>query len=360
MNAAKRVALWERLRQEGLVEGELPARGEVSSPWFVRLMLGFAGWLGAVFLVAFVATAAVPLVKKEAGLLVLGAGACAVAAVLFRRRAGQVWLGQFGFAIGLAGQGLLAWGFVRLSQASVLQATTYLALQQAALFLLLPNTLHRIWAAGSGAVLAMVSLAYAGGLPFAPVLVTAAFVWTQFREVERADRSERIRAAGYGLAFATAVAALAAGATGGRWFFGSGGLPPPWGGDPGRWAGIVASGLVLPGVTVLLLRRAGLAPASGPGRFCVVLAALVAAASLKAPGLAPAAVILVIGFAHGNRVLAGFGLAVLLAYLSHYYYSLQVTLLVKSGLLLALGLGLLGLRLVLPRWWPAPEREPDA
>jgi uncharacterized membrane protein len=76
---------------------------------------------------------------------------------------------------------------------------------------------------------------------------------------------------------------------------------------------------------------------------------------LKAPGIAPATTILVLGYAHGNRPLAGFGVIAMIAYLSHYYYSLQATLLEKSALLAAAGIALLIARFAIQRAWPEKE-----
>jgi uncharacterized membrane protein len=60
----------------------------------------------------------------------------------------------------------------------------------------------------------------------------------------------------------------------------------------------------------------------------------------------------VIGFANGNRILAGLGILALLGYLSHYYYSLQLTLLEKSGVLASTGIALLAAWLLVHRYWP--------
>jgi uncharacterized membrane protein len=126
----------------------------------------------------------------------------------------------------------------------------------------------------------------------------------------------------------------------------------PVGGDAVQWLGRAASLLVLVAAVVLLLRREGLALVSGQGRVGLAAALILGAASFKAPGVGPAAAILVVGYANGNRVLAGVGIAALVGYLSHYYYSMQTTLLFKSGLLAATGLALLAARLALHRWWP--------
>jgi uncharacterized membrane protein len=79
--------------------------------------------------------------------------------------------------------------------------------------------------------------------------------------------------------------------------------------------------------------------------------------SIKAPGAGPAAAILIVGFANADRVLAGLGIFALLGYLFHYYYSLEATLLEKSGLLVAAGIALLVARLAMRYWWPESPRD---
>jgi len=96
---------------------------------------------------------------------------------------------------------------------------------------------------------------------------------------------------------------------------------------------------------------------SAQGRIALAGALILALATLKAPGIGPAAALLVIGFANGNRILAGLGIIAMLGYLSHYYYSLQITLLEKSAVLAATGVALLAARLALLRYWPASKSE---
>ena len=55
--AVTAAALWARLSADGLVEGEMPEPGRPASPWYVRTMLGIAGWIGALFLLAFLGAA---------------------------------------------------------------------------------------------------------------------------------------------------------------------------------------------------------------------------------------------------------------------------------------------------------------
>lgn len=42
MSGMTREALWQRLREGALVEGDMPAPGDADSPWYIRLMLGIA------------------------------------------------------------------------------------------------------------------------------------------------------------------------------------------------------------------------------------------------------------------------------------------------------------------------------
>jgi len=84
-----------------------------------------------------------------------------------------------------------------------------------------------------------------------------------------------------------------------------------------------------------------------PGSAVLSGALLVALISLRAQGIGLATIILFVGYAHGNRVLAGLGIFSLVVYLMYYYYSLQLTLLEKSvwlicggGLLLVVRFGL--------------------
>jgi hypothetical protein len=231
-------------------------------------------------------------------------------------------------------------------------AALAVAVQQAALFALIPNSVHRIWTAWSGAYAAVFALGGMGLAAYAPASLTAGFLLVWLREFEHPRGGELLRAGGYGLAIAAVQTAVMHGPLTHALL---------WGGGQGAerqfhaWAGAFACSAVLLWAALALLRREGVALASGPGRIALAGAAILALVSLKAPGIAPATAILVIGYANGNRLLAGLGVAALIGYLSHYYYSLQATLLEKSALLAGAGLALLLARLALHRWWPGKE-----
>ncbi len=341
MSAAAREALWSRLRGAALVEGDLPARGETRAPWYVRVMLGFAGWIGAVFLFGFVGAAFAFVMRSGSAALAVGAAACAAAVVTFRASRGD-FAGQFGLAVSLAGQAMMVYGFAKLlGDPPVRVIALVAAVQQAVLFVLVPAFVHRVFTSWSALAALQLALADSGLSAFAPALATALFVAIWLVELDHAERAELLRSGGYGAALGAVQASVVHGAL---WY----GLllrHPQLGTQSIAWAGAAASAVVLLWAVVALLRREGVALLSGPGKLAIAAAAILSAASLKAPGLAPGVAILVIGYANGNRILAGFGIAALLAYLAQYYYTLDATLLEKSAVLALTGIVLLAARL---------------
>lgn len=358
MTALGREDLWARLRDAGLVEGEPPAAGEARAPWFVRLMLGIAGWIGALFLLGFVGVGFVFVMKSSIASFVVGAGACALSVVIFRAAPKNDFVAQFGLAVSLAGQALMIFGAAQWFERSVTGTALYVALQQALLFVLVPNFVHRLWAAWTCGLAASYAMLDAGLYAFTPAATTAVFVWAALSEFRLARHGEMLRAGVHGLAITAVIAAVLHGPLMTELVLhGSRAVKL---GEAGVWAGRIASLAVLLWAVLMLLRREGLPVASAQGRVGLAAALILGAASIKAPGVGPAVAILVVGYANADRVLAGLGVFALLGYLSHYYYSLQATLLEKSGLLAATGIALLIARLALRHWWPEQPQNGEA
>ena len=343
--------IWARLRQAGLVQGEVPEQNGGRSPWFVRVMLGIAGWFGALFLLLFVGFG-MSFVFKDSGVaLVMGALACGVSAWLFHKVPENDFAGQFALAVSMAGQALMIFGIAEMTGSkSVAVMGVVVAAMQAALFWLLPSYVHRVWSAAIGAGALAVALADIGFLAFTPALILGAFAWVWLKEFDHAKDGPLVRAGGYGLALAAVAIAVMHGEFSIARILDNPKLPV--GGAAGAWIGAGLTGAALLWAVVQLLAREDVALDSARGRIALVGAIILALATLQAPGIGPAAAVLVIGYANGNRVLAGFGILALLGYLSHYYYSLQITLLEKSAVLAFTGLALLAARLALIRYWP--------
>ena len=359
MTTANRAALWDRLRTAQLVEGEMPDAGEARVPWFVRLMMGIAGWIGALFLLGFVGVAFAFVFRNAWAALLLGAGACGAAIAIFRAAPKSDFMAQFGLAISLAGQFLLAYGLSEALGRGARSIATILVLQEAALFFLIPNFLHRVLCAWGGGVAATWLIIDLGFSPLAPALITAAFLWVWLSEFDFARHGAIVRAGGYGLAIAAVQTTIMHGAL---WtlMLKELGRRSALQGPELVWIGQAASAAVLVWAVYKLLRREGLAVDSGQGKVGLAAALILGAASVKAPGVAPAVAILIAGYANGNRVLAGLGIFALMGYLSHFYYALHATLLYKSGLLALTGLALLGARFAMRQWWPEEKETSHA
>lgn len=353
MNTGSGEALWARLRGAGVVEGDMPAPAG-RAPWFVRVMLGAAGWLGALFVLGALSFAVFSALDRAEFAFGMGVVLCAGAVALFRLNPEGAFASQFGLAVSMAGQALMAYALARWLGYSFRGAALAIALQQALLFVLVPNYVHRVWTSWSGAYAAVFALGQAGLQAFAPAAVTFAFLWVWLAEFDHPRQGAVLRSGGYGLTLAAVQTAVLQPASWAIWALGMGGhrvLERP----AIHWLGAIASGLVLVWAVMRLLRREGV-PGSAPhARLALAGALLVAIVSLAAPGVGPAAAILVTGYANGNRVLAGLGVLALLGYLSHYYYALHATLLEKSALLAAAGVAVLVARIALRRAWPREE-----
>lgn len=361
MSAARRQALWDELRRAALVEGETPPADAVETPWAVRLMLGCSGWMGASFLLSFLGAVFFALFERAGASIVLGAALCASVAFLLRRISRNGFVEQFGLAFSLAGQALIAAGLSQLLSVEDRPALLALALAgaQAVLFFLVPHFVHRVWTAWTAALALALALDVWRLYAWVPAVLTLAFAWVWLGELEVRGRSgDVLRAGGYGLTFAALVMAVAQGEFGLARLW----MPDarPFGGELGVRLGGAFTGAVLLWAVYRLLAREGVPASSGPGRAGLASAAVLALAVVEAPGLVPPVAALVLGFANGNRVLTGLGIAALLASLSRYYYQLEATLLQKSALLIALGVALLLARLALHRLWPEPEEVPLA
>lgn len=346
---------WQTLLDEGLVEGSPPPPATPASPWYVRLMLGGAGWLAALFLLAFVASGMSWLVESDLATIATGLLMTGIAWLMLRRLSANDFAVQFALAISFAGQALFIYGLFGLLGQDRPGAAFWLltALLQAVLAALMPSPIHRLWSAFVTGVALYMAL-QTTGLAFASsalILAAAARFWScEFRWPMKCGI---IRPVAYGLVLALVVLDMAS-----NLFQSALGLNPQTGLNAlaGPWLGQLLTGAVLLWVVLRLLRRFEVGI---PGRVAnaVLLATIVLIlVSLKAPGIATGICIVLLGYGHGNRVLTGIGITALLLYAGTYYYQMDTTLLLKSEVLAATGATILLLRWLMIHWlWPATE-----
>lgn len=335
--------LWAKLAAAGLTAGDMPA-GEAHSPWYVRVMLGIAGWLAAAFLLGFVGAGLAFVIQSQTASIAVGFMLIAAAYAVFRMAPRNDFSAMFGLAVSFAGQSLVAFGIMGLLERRLTDAAPYilLALIEAALAVVMPNFIHRVVSA-YGAALAFVYACEVSGfhaLAAGILAASVALVWLQ-----EARFGKFVAAAlpiGYGLTLGLIqVEGMAS------WRHSLALLlheKPLLGASP--WIGEVLVAIALLASAWVLMRRAAWEPAEPRTLLGLAAAAVIGLASFKAPGIGGGLMIVLVGFANGNRVLAGLGVASLLFYISSYYYLLDTTLLAKSGVLVATGAVLLGVRWV--------------
>jgi hypothetical protein len=340
-----RSELWAKLSGAGLASGEMP-RNDAHAPWYVRLMLGVSGCIAAVFLIGFVAVGLQFVVESKPGSVFAGALMIASAYVLFLA-ARSDFSAMFGFAVSVAGQALLAYGLFRLLE-GLGRATPWVVMAaiEAALAVVMANYLHRLVSAYAAVLLLSGALALSGAAALAPSIAAAGVAYIWLNELRSAGLHGTLHPIAYGLTLGTIHVETFNWS--GRSFVSAFARPDtvdwakPWMGEA-----LVLATLLF--VVWRLVRRAGWAPREPRSVIALATAAAIGAASLKAPGVAAGFIIVLLGFAHGNRVLSGLGIAALLFYVSGYYYLLDATLLFKAGVLAASGAALLAARWVMLR-----------
>ncbi|HXV07576.1 MAG TPA: DUF4401 domain-containing protein [Burkholderiales bacterium] len=339
--------LWETLCAAGVASGHAPPGTEPHSPWYVRAMLGVAGWIAAAFLFGFVGQALPWVVDSKTAALAVGTLMIAAAYALFRVEVGRDFVGQFALAMSLAGQALAAIGVFGVFQPREALAWSAIAAGEAILAVLLPNFVHRVWSGYAAAMCAALALVEGGAAVLAVGVVGAGAAWLWSRELAWAARSSLVRPIAYGLTLG--LIQIQGDALFMQGLLGMLAEDRDQAGWAQPWVGQVLTGLVLVGaVAHLVASDSRLARRDA----MIALAAAVGFAllSLRAPGIATGVMLVALGFAGGNRVLTGLGVAALLFYLGAYYYTLQATLLAKSAVLAATGAALLAARWALTRW----------
>lgn len=342
MSPAQAQALWSRLAAAGVVSGTMPSAPEPQAPWYVRVMLGIAGVIAALFLLGFVGVGFAFVIKNAAVSVSVGIAVIAGAFAIFRAAARSDFAVMFALSVSFAGQALIGIGLFDLLRAGPdALAWIIFALLQAVLALVVRHFIHRLASAYLAGVALAFAMADAGIGALAVGLLGAAVAALWLNELPLATRRELLSPIAYGVTLAYLQAEIS-GAFGDSLFRLVTATDVA---RVARWAGQALVAGALLATAAALLRRAGWKTGDSRSVLALVVCAAIGLASFKAPGIAGGLMIVLLGFANGNRLLAGAGIAALLIYIGRYYYMLDLTLLVKSGVLAATGGALL-----LARW----------
>lgn len=331
---------WAILQEHGIVQGAQPERDGLESPWYVKALLAFSGWLAAIFILGFIGAAFQFVFKTPSAAFIFG-GVMLVGAFALLRMPANEFVEHLGLATSMAGQALIVFAIFDFANQDKAVVWLLITVLQIALVALMSNFVHSLLSTLVAAIAFSLTLTelhipyLAGGI----IMFGASFCW--LNEFRYFQQMKKIRAIGYGLVLALIALrgvtqfsynTFAEVSTQNHAFWAQ------------PWLGELVIGVVSLYVVWGLLQRYGQPINSRLSIVALLAALLICAVSMNVQGISVGMVIISLGFLSGNRVLLGLGIVSLLFYISSYYYLLDTTLLNKSLSLLTVGLTLLFVR----------------
>ena len=339
---------WTLLQKQGIVQGEQPENEILGSPWYVKALLAFSGWLAAIFILGFIGVAFKFVFINPGVAGIVGMFMIAGAFFMLRIPANE-FVEHLGLATSLAGQVLIIYAIFNLANHNEVLTWFLIVMLQVALVVLMPSFVHRVVSALIAPIALSMALTemhipyFIGGI----VMFGTSFCW--LNEFRYPRQVKKIRAIGYGLVLAL-IALKGTTLFGYRTFGPLLSQKQEFFVHP--WLGELMIGAVTLYVVWNLLQRYG-QPVKGRLSITTLLATLlICALSMNVQGITVGMVIICFGFFCANRVLLGLGIGSLLFYISSYYYLLDTTLMEKSQYLLVVGLILLFVRWLMLRIFP--------
>jgi uncharacterized membrane protein len=332
---------WEKMHQAGLTKGKPPIAGTIESPWYVKVLLGFSGWLAAIFLLGCIGVGFEFVFKNSSAAFIIGT-LMIVGSFAIMRIPKNEFVEHLALAGSMAGQALVVLAIFDVADNNEKVAWLLVCLLELPLAIIMPSFVHRVFSSFIAATAFSLTMTYSG-LPYlgsAMVMLVAALCW--LNEFGYAKHMKKIQAIGYGLVLALILIKGSA-------LFGYRTIGWRTSQTPSElwtrpWLGEVLTAAVTLFAVWYLLKRYGRSISESLSITTLLATLILCAVSLKVQGITVGIVIMLLGFAGSNRVLLGLGILSLLFYISSYYYLLDATLLTKSLNLLVVGLVLLALR----------------
>lgn len=333
----------EQLQQEGLVaattlfeirNAQTIETDQASTPWYVRVLIGLSAWIAAILFLVFLF--GTEIITSEKGAMVVGA-IFIVLTITFRWLLDHLFTNQLFLALSIAGQILLLVGFGQTIDTDAITAIVMLMLELL-LIGLYRDTVHRFLSTAAS-VAAAVSVFYILDIPdLIHLLILLAAIGTrglwQHESVLISRKFQAfVKPVGYGVTVALLgmlVPSILPDFPVNTWWISALGL---------MMVLLMGEHTILAFHRIYTIDRLSLVIYIGTLLLTLPL--------LMAPGILAALLILILGFHRGNRILVGLALVGLVVFLIAFYYHLALTLLVKSGILVASGGLLLLVRVII-------------
>lgn len=354
---------------------------ELSSPWYIKTLLAFSGWLGAVFFLVFVALFLFMDNNLDEPTFVGAVGILLVICAYFILRVPKnEFFEHTGLAISLAGQALVVYSFVGGSlfgEHSEYISWFFIGVFHTVLAIFMPNFVHRVFSSAFAAIsfdAAFIAMGLSGVVSSIALMI---FVVLYTNEFKTTKSYQNISGAVYGLMIywlivncITSVDMMIF-----TLFYNHNNeslFQLPYQVPLGVFVFAIMFSIwrviapvkraedhlekvhdriaenTLATNTAISTTKITLITLG----MCLLLCLL----TLNATGIPAALVIIVLGFSRSNKVMMTMGIIALLSYCSVYYYMMEQTLLYKSAILFAVGILMLVTRFALVRFWPETEK----
>jgi hypothetical protein len=315
------------------------AAAQSGTPWYIQGLIGISAWIAALCFIGFLAIAEI--IDSESGSTIVGVIFCMAAVGLKWWLPRSTFGGQLALAVSLAGQALFIVGVGIQSDSTVAAAFAAIILE-IILIAVYPDTFQRFL---STLIIcgALVFLFYEWQIREAIhllILLLAAatlFIWENEAYLSTTRWAEIYRPVGYGCVIALLallIPAIIVEAEIELWWLSA--------------IGLLALLLVL---EYLIVTEQGLSWRHPVALWLAGGTLALLAPAWQMPGILGALLVLLVGFRQGNRLLIGLAAIFLAFFIIAFYYNLELTLLLKSFMLMASGVIILALRYFLLRFW---------
>ncbi len=341
-NNSMQQSLWAKLKRSDLVQGEMPIAQTSETPWYIRAMQGFAGWIAAFFLLAFFATVFSWIFYRESAfaLIAIGLVCNTTAYTLFRATNKNEFLHQLGLVFNLCGQLMVAWGVYEITRSFAANYFFILFAYQVILVFLIPDFVSRVLTTWFAMFALFAGFSRMGIFNIGAAMVSAMFAFVWLNDISWKKHKNLWEPIGYGLALSMLQfngQLLFSGEL--SWWYQSSQLN--WINQYSYWLSEILIAAVFINILLSLARQYQVKLQSQAGTLMVASGVLIVTLGYFIIGVSGALLLLLIGFMKQRRSLISLGIVALLGFISWYYYSLSITLLTKSIILITFGLAFL-------------------
>jgi uncharacterized membrane protein len=324
--------LVELLKQHELINSiELNPSEYVITPWYIKILMGFCGWLAAIFTLGLLGMGIESLFDSAIGLSVLGVLMIAGSFAILSSSKSE-FVEHLGLAVSFAGQGLIAFALFTSGGPERLFSSFSLTLMCCFLAFLMPSYIHRMMSAYFATLCLsyFMSVAEVASFFSSIVLLFVALMWLY--EFTFSHQVRKLQSVAYGavfglIQFKTSILFARHGQT---WAEDS--LP-----NVNQWIDEGLNVLVLLYIIHVLVKHKKILLETSQKWLGLAVVLLLCIGTFYANGIVSGILILVIGFAIQNKALLVLGILSAIVNLSSYYYLLDITLLNKSFILGGLG-----------------------